>query len=396
MARLAPGERLAQSARTDYSIKWTESGLVGTVPADAVGDWPSDRWRKHLAHCGPVRECRHRVPAPEWWVLMSKRGLPLHPDAEQARELAYLIINKWRGHPPMPDHLLGFTHDMVRDCLMIAPQPVTKTWVEFTLSCIGMLVRSVAVDNGPLTREHVFSKPVVDRFLYHHMRGHAPSTVANYRRRTDFIQVALKGVTIRNPKSQPSLSSGEAIPPLTSTDEAALYQWACGVRPAQRRDRVVAVVTLGLAFGPTTSELLQLTPEDFAVDDQGIHVVLTTLNDETRTVTCRREWEDRVAALLEVTSARRYMTTPWRDTPITEATHYIVLNKAQELYTPPVYFNSSSLRNTWLVRHMEAGVPLRSLMKAAGLRTTESLSRMMGYCEPQTDEEIAAALRGPQ
>ncbi|MBB3042495.1 hypothetical protein [Nocardioides soli] len=394
VARLAHGERLAQSSRADYSIKWTESGLVGTIPPRSEGDWPSDRWRAHLTECGPVRACRHQVPDPEWWVLMAGRGLPLHADAERARALAHGVINRWRGHPPMPEHLVRFTHDVVRDSLNVAPQPVTETWVKFALAAVGMLVRSVAVDNGPLTREHVFSKPVLDRFYYHHLAKHDDRTVENYRRRIDLVQVALKGITIRTPQSQPPLSNGDAIPPLTRAQEVALYQWACGTRPAQRRGRMVAVVALGLAFGPTTSELLGLTPKDFACDDRGLHVALTTNDDETRTVTCRREWEDRVAALLEVTPPSHFMTTPWRDTRVTDATHHVVLGQAQELYTPPVYFNSTSLRNTWLVRHMEAGVPLPSLMKAAGLRSTESLSRMMGYCEPQTDDEIAAALRG--
>lgn len=385
---------LFQSSRADYSIKWTESGLVGTVPAEAVGDWPSDRWRAHLARCGPVRHCHHRVPDPEWWVLMAGRGLPLHPDAEKAREMAQQVINRWRGHPPMPAHLLGFTHDVIRDSLNVAPQPVTENWVRFALATVGMLVRSVAVDNGPLTREHVFSNAVVNRFLYVHLAKHDDRTVENYRRRLDLIQVGLKGITIRTPQSQPPLSNGDAIPPLTLAQEAALYQWACGLRPASRRVRMVAVVTLGLAFGPATSELLALISDDFAVDNRGLHAGLTANNGVTRNVTCRGEWEDRVQALLEVTPPRHYLTTPWRDTKPTEATHHICLGKAQELFTPPVYFNSTSLRNTWLVRHMEAGVPLPTLMTAAGLRSTESLSRMMGYCTPQSEDEAAASLRG--
>ena len=388
------GGRLVQSSRADYSIKWTESGLVGTLPAEAEGDWPSDRWRKHLATCGPVRKCRHRVPDPEWWVLMAGRGLPLHPDAAKARELAHEAINRWRGHPPLPKDLLHFTHAVIRDSLNVAPQPVTETWVKFALAAVGMLVRSVAVDSGPLTREHVFSKPVVDRFLYHHLSQHDDRTVMNYRRRIDLIQVALKGITIRTPQSQPPLSNGDAIPPLARADEAAVYQWACGLRPVSRRERMVAVVTLGLAFGPTTAELLTLTSNDFALDDRGIHVGLTGSDGVPRNVTCRAEWEDRVTALLEVTRPGYYMTTPWRDTPPTEPTHHICLGKAQELFTPPVYFNSTSLRNTWLVRHMESGVPMPTLLKAAGLRSTQSLTRMMGYCEAQTDDEAAGSLRG--
>lgn len=326
---------------------------------------------------------------------MGRRGMPLHSDAEKARELAHLVINRWRGTPPLPTELRDFTHGVVRDTLIVAPQPVTEAWVKLALSAVGMLVRSVAVDSGAVTREHVFSKPVVDRFLYHHLGGHDDRTVENYRRRIDLIQVCLKGVSIRSPQSQPVLSNGEPIPPVTRAQEAALYVWACGVRPAKRRERMVPIVALGLGFGPTTFELLSLTRDHFTVNEAGVHALLTAADGATRPVTCRREWEDRVVALLEVTAPGHFMTTPWRDNRVSDPTHHVVLGRAQELFTPPVFFNSTSLRNTWLVRHMEGGIPFPSLVKAAGLRTTESLARLMQFCEPQSDEEIAAALRGP-
>lgn len=393
----APVRRgLAQSARADYSIKWTETGLAGSPPPGSDGDWPSDRWRSHLADCGPAPRCTHVVPDPEWWVLMAGRGLPLHPDAEQARQMAHAVINTWQTTPRMPDDLTTMARDIVRDALVIAPQPVAKSWVNSTLSTVGRLVASVALDSGPLTREHVLSERARERYLSVHCANHSERSVEVYRGRLNKVVQALNGLTIPDPKTgQQPMPKNEPLTPHTVEEERALYVWANGLRTEQRRKRMIAVIVAGLGLGLDSPELIALRSDDCRIDDHGVHVTIATRDGDQRVVTCRRDWEEPFKALLAYTPPGHYLVAPWRTTPITDSTYSVTVWNAQEKSTPPVYFCTRSLRNTWLVRMMESGVPVPTLLKAANLHSERSMFRLLPYCTPQDDIEMAASLRGP-
>lgn len=325
---------------------------------------------------------------------MAGRGKPYHPDARKARDMAMATINGWTARPRVPEELEAFARDIVRDSLVVAPQPLQPAWVKQSLAIVGRLVVTVVADGGPLTRQHVLSERTRNRFLYVHCAEHRPNTVSVYRTRLDLITMALNGVTVREPSPQPSLGRNAALVPHTPEEERALYAWATGLRPDQRRKRTVAMVTIGLGVGPDAPELIALRPEDCTVDEDGVHVTLTTRDGDQRVVTCRREWEEQFKALLDVTPPGHYLLTPWRDTPISSGTYSMVIWKTQERSTPPAYFCTRSLRNTWLVRLMEQGVPVPTLLEAAGLRSEKALFHLLSFCRTQTPGERAASLRG--
>lgn len=388
------GRDLFQSSRADYSLRWTETGLRLPPPPESEGDWPSDRWRRHLAGCGPVRECRHRVPEPRWWVLMANRGVPLHRDAEVARQLAHEHINGFRGNPVLPEELITFVQDVVRDALNVAPQPVALTWVKTALSTVATLARWVVAEGGPLTREHVFSQRVRDRYVNVHLQGYTNGSVATYRSRLNLITTALNGVTVREPNRNPGFARNIPLIPLTRQQEVGLFVWACGLHGDKRRHRAVRGVTLGLGLGPTTSEMMRLVPADVTADERGVHVQLTGNDGNVRVVTCRREWEARLLELVEVTDPGRLLVSPWRSKPLEGRDFGSTLWQTQEQDTPPAYFNIKLLRNTWLVRQLESGVPLTTLLTASGLATVESVLKLLPFCAAQDPAAAAVSLRG--
>lgn len=51
----------------------------------------------------------------------------------------------------------------------------------------------------------------------------------------------------------------------------------------------------------------------------------------------------------------------------------------------PIPVTLNRLRNTWLLRHVEAGTPLPILVAAAGLRTTSALINLMPYADIPAD-----------
>jgi hypothetical protein len=388
---------LFQSARADYSLSWTETGLANAAPPEAEGDWPSDRWAAHRAVCNvDLAECRHDVPEPEWWVLMGARGVPLHPDAATARQMATLYINGFKSSPVLPPDVTDFVREAVRDALVVAPQPVTDSWVKGALATTAALTRFVISESGPVTRDHVFGARTRNRYLYVHLpkEDYAGSTINTYRARLDLIVLGITGAVARDIHDRPMLPQSVPTDPITRADEAALWTWALGLRPVKRSLRTQVALVLGLGLGARSPEARLLTGDSVKVDDDGLHVTLN--NSETgttRVVTCRSAYEDRLLAMVESTPPGTPLVSPWREDPMAKNTLTQGIWLAQERFPPPTYWNQSTLRNTWMVRHIESGTPLPLLTEIADVETLQSIIRLLPYCETPTPAVSAAAMR---
>jgi integrase len=189
------------------------------------------------------------------------------------------------------------------------------------------------------------------------------------------------------------LRKGDAVTPHTPTEVATLWVWAQGLRPASRRDRVRAVLTLGLGCGLRSSELVQVTPESVMVDTHGVHV--TALSDRgARVETCDRTWEDPLLDLRADTRPGHPLTSPWRADPATARVLQSAIATAQETHPPTAWFSPRSLRNTWLVQRLAAGTPVPTLMDAPGLECIEALEPFLVYVPAATPQARAQSLRG--
>lgn len=388
------GDTRDATPRRDYSLRWTETGLAMPAPAGSRGDWPSDRWRRHLAQCGPTHECRHTVVEPRWWTKMIGRGVPLHPEARAARDAAHGVINRFKGQPTLPFDLLVFIQEAARDALCVAPQPLTKPWIRSTLAAVSMLVRWVASTGSPVTREHVFAERTVNRFLYQALSQHDPATVRVYRSRLELVRLGLQGVTVRDALAMPSLGSQAPETPLTPRQEADLYVWAAGLTPTTRRKRTLGLITITLGVGSRTPELLRVGKDDARVSADGVDVRLRNADGLVRTVTCRRAWEERLVEQIDITAPGHMLLTPWRVTPMNRTNFSTALVEAQRRFPPPTWINVTRLRNTWFTRMLEAGVPHQTLMMAADVRSETSWARLLPYCRSQDSRAAAASLRG--
>ena len=389
--------RLVQSSRAAYSIRWSETGLLGNVPADAAGDWPSDRWRAHLVSCPDGRKCRCRVPEPVWWVLMAGRGMPLHPDAEVARQMAHEVITRFKGQPALPEAERTFVQDTVRDALFIAPQPVSKEWVRSSLSIVTRLVRTISEEGAPLTREHVFSQRARNRFVHQHLATSrsVDVTVRYYESRINLVAAALQGVTYRDKSNQPARFADVPPEPVTLQQEAALWLWATGLRSEVRRRRLSTMVAFGLGVGIRTHELLQTQRQAVDITDTGVHVNITNVHTGVeRVVTCRRVWEDAVRDLCGGLGPDALLMEPSRTTPLTYGSQHSLVHRTQQQTEPPVWINHRRLRLTWMVRMLDTGVPLPTLMSAADVDTSDALTRLLPYVSAQSPGDAATSLRG--
>lgn len=155
------------------------------------------------------------------------------------------------------------------------------------------------------------------------------------------------------------------------------------------RVRVTAVTYAALAAGLSTPDLRHVRPCDITVDDDGASLVHVA-GKAPRVVVATDRWAPHLRAAAAEAAAYSYG-------------HLIGENPgARDVITPlknalrPMGFDGFSvqrLRATWLVSHLETGVPFGDLMVAAGLNSSDSLVRYSLYVRSGMPN-ARAALRG--
>ncbi len=333
------------------------------------------------------------MPLPEWWLLMAKRGVPYHPDVDVAMQVAKRRVATYRGKPgALTPEQQQLVQGIALDALVVAPQPVGPGWVNTTLMAVGSLVQWAVREGEDLDRENLFDVSTRTRFLNLGCAGLKATSVTNCRTRLDLIAMALSGVAV-----QPSLSrKGEheaVVDPHTATEVATLWMWARGLRPRKRNQRMAAAIALGLGCGLRSREAVLVRPEHVTRDENGVHVRVVAEGAE-RTVTCTQAWEERLWQSVEETPAGRLVTSPWREDAVTARMLQNVVREAQITAPAPVLFSMRSLRNTWMVQHLTLGVPVPTLLDAAGVESIEALGVYLPHVPDATTAERAGWLRG--
>ncbi len=352
--------------------------------------WPSHWWATH--DCDNRRRCPHRMPLPDWWLLMAKRGVPFHPDVKTSYQMALSRIATYKGRAPVFDEQTRlFVQGIVIDALVVAPQPVARGWVNTSLAAVGSLVRWALLNAEPLEREHLLSTHTRNRFLNLGCKDIEDTSVNNYRTRLDLIANGLSGTPVPATTTR-LLQKGEPVDPHDPAEIASLWVWARGLRPVKRSQRLTATVVLGLGCGLRSSELIRVAPEHVHADADGVHVTVHGSHG-TRLVTCERVWEERLMEIVANTTSGHPLTSPWRTQAATARGLQNAVRLAQRVYPPPVWFSARSLRNTWLTARLTAGTPIPILMEAAGIETVEGLRPFLAFVRTPTAAVRAASLR---
>ncbi|WP_261820841.1 hypothetical protein [Nocardioides sp. OK12] len=356
--------------------------------------WPSVNWTAHYADCPDGRRCRHHTVFPNWWLDMVSRGIPYDSDADTALQHAAGRVNRYRGHPPLQPEPLLFAQQVVLDSLVVAPAPITESWVMGSLAAVGGLARWVHGLGQPLTRDHALGEAT--RYRWISGAGHLTAESASiYAVRLELIADHLNGVSIKRlPRATKATEA--PVEPLTPTEQADLWAWARGLRPRTRRERVQGHILLGLGFGLTRNEKYRITTDHVFTDADGVHVAVTDPDGALiRFVTCRRDWEDHLLRYVATVQHGGYLVAPWRLDPPPGSAVDESLRRAHK-WAPPVEFNNVRLRNTWLCEHLADGTPLKILMAAAGVAEANHLHKLLTLLPTPNSAAAAAALRGPE
>lgn len=324
---------------------------------------------------------------------MPSHGMPLHPDAEKALERAVEMVNGYKGFPLLQPEPRLFIQQAVLDSLALAPSPVSESWIRISLACVSGVARMVHTLGQPLTREHVFSEETQARYVQS-LTNATRGSRDLYATRLEMTGEFLLHTTASRVFRQPTVGKKAEMTPLTAVEEADLWMWATGLRSDKRRHVVLSALTLALGCGLVGGEIARCHRRDIAVTATGVHVTATKKNGQTRLVTCRAEWEDRLAALHETIPQGRYFASPWREDGTPSANALWNANMAKAAETAPVEFTSTRLRTTWLCHHVAAGTPLKVLLKAAGVSGATHIHSLLPLMPEVPAETAAALMRG--
>lgn len=354
--------------------------------------WPSVHWLEHYIDCPDGRRCHHHTAFPDWWLGMVTRGIPYASNADVALQHAVGRVNRYKAHPPLRPEPLLFTQQVVLDSLVVAPAPITESWVMGSLAAVGGMARWVHSIGQPLTREHVLKEST--RYRWISGAGHLePESARIYAVRLELISDHLNGAVV---KRLPRATKVDEAPvsPLTAIEQADLWTWARGLRRQTRRERVQGHIVLGLGLGLTRAEKYAVNSNHVFTDADGVHVALMDPDGALlRFVTCRREWEQRLLDIVLSIQPGGYLVSPWSTTVPPGSAVDESLRRAHK-WGPPVEFNNVRLRNTWLCEHLQDGTPLKVLMAAAGMSEANHLHKLLTLLPEPTSVEAAANLRG--
>jgi len=318
------------------------------------------------------------------------RGYPDNAATAGAVDDAIRRIRTYKGRPNLTPTAREFVQAVTLDVLPAAPQPVTPDWVNYTLTCLGGLVRWIATTGQPLTREHVLSERVIARYVHVIIGDRVGGTRAGYIARLETIA----GLLLSRAPGDATITQEPPVTPLTLHEEADLWNWARGMSTTSRRQFFKAVLALGLGAGLFRYEIGNLRPEHVHLDADGaVHVsTFRKRTKEARVVTCRADWEARLATVVNDCPAGHMVATPWRTEPFASGlTARLTTGIAME--HPPAPFNTHRLRNTWIAHQMESGAPLTVLMAGSGLHRMCSLEEMLPNTRVPDPGTVAAMLR---
>ena len=322
---------------------------------------------------------------------MGRRGQQASRVDVAAINAAQPMINGYRGAANISGKAAAFARDVARDALFAAPQPVTESWVRGALSMSAGLAQWCIDTAQPLTRDHVLAQRTRQRFLFG--TGSAAEKVSRrtYQSRLDRIGTALLAPPTYAVPNVVGLGA-HVRAPLTPHQQADVWAWAQGMSPRYRRRRLLTILALTMGTGARRMDLFDLPAANITRDEHGVHVRFCN-GAGPRTVTCRSDWEHVLWDLVEDLAPEQQVVGDRQTRPIDGDAFDQVVESAQKVSPPPVAFNVTHLRHSWIVHHLQVGTPLAVLLPAAHIAQAATLIKLLPHVTPPSPSEQWAALR---
>jgi integrase len=235
-----------------------------------------------------------------------------------------------------------------------------------------------------LNPDIVFLPDTLDRYIAQGCADKASGTQSNYRRILRRVAAAVLGPAFYPPRPLPFQQSGP-LTPYSRDEEAALVGWSRGLPTARMRDGVVAMLGLGLGAGLEAREIERARADWIEQDARGLTVVVAGDRSRRVPVVRRWEWAGRDAA------TKSHGGLLFRSGRAQRKRVSVFTENLPRADAPKL--SSQRLRATWIVRHLEARVPVNALAVAAGINS-EELFRYAARMASLPPDEAERLLRG--
>ncbi len=273
----------------------------------------------------------------------------------------------YRPQLPADDwaNIAPYVHDVVTRA-----EPLVAYSAKELYPAVTQLVHFAYSSFAPLEDDVVFDPLHIGRFVNHHLASYNRASRNTIRARLRRVSEALLGDEAVGKFK--ALGKAEASRPYTSAELAVLAAWAWQQKTMERRTSAGALLALGLGAGLTGAEIIAARGADVSKGGGQI----TVGGSAARVVPVLAEWVGRVQARREVLHGDGWMfRADQRGGNINLITDFVSRGR------PSVQLQARRMRATWLAQHLEAGTPLKRLLRIAGLQSAEALDRVLPFVD---------------
>ncbi|TCL88455.1 hypothetical protein EDF31_101295 [Curtobacterium sp. PhB142] len=264
------------------------------------------------------------------------------------------------------DAIAPYVHDVVARA-----EPLVTYSARELYPAVTRLTHFTRSEYAPLTDAAVFDPYMVNRFVVHHLAGYNRASRNTIRARLRRVSEALLGEAAAGKFK--ALGKADAVTPYTVVEQAALEGWSRAQTSDERRTSAAALLSLGFGSGLTAAEIIRQRVEDVKQTGESL-VVHADSGDAAREVPVLTEW---AAGLRR--STEHMNGHGWAFRAEQRGSNVNLITDFVSRTAPPTEIQTRRMRATWLVGHLEAGTPLKTLLRIAGLQSAEALDRVLPF-----------------
>lgn len=243
-----------------------------------------------------------------------------------------------------------------------------------------------SLENGVrLERSCVFKRSNIAAFIDRGVPQLSAGSRGNYRSQLLRIAEALLDESLA-PRPLAPLAPSDPSVPYTSTEQAALREWARKQKKSRRADAEI-LIALGLGAGLSAQEIANLRAGDVSAHKSGATIVHVT-DGRVRSIPVLRRWERVLIRRAAELAPDAYLFISGR----TGAGKNLISNFVAR-GGDRIHVQTQRLRSTWIVTHMAACSPLRELVAAAGVDSLEAFTRYLPFVPLRENDQSTHSLR---
>lgn len=354
--------------------KTSTSGGLEPLYLNRVTRWDDTSWaQKHhetlVAHVG---EFRNRDQPRALIKALSRCSY------ETLTAAALSIVNE-RMDADDPLGIMAFVRDSVT---LAAPNTAyaAKLLMTSTLRYVTWCVRDMGF---PLDAHTIWSIRAIDLYSTTANQQLAEGSRRNYR--SQLMRISEVLLPHEHPEKVTALSQRQTSAPYSPAEIQKFRDWATGQLTLEKRDRAMLMLVLCAGAGVRPGDIPLIHARHVRVDDEGI--LITIPSDNPREVPLLAEWENWMTALLDrlPTDVALWGKVNRR------RTHNLTSAFTENSYGNPP--RADRLRHTWMLRHLDAGVPMKDFCRAAGITKMQHLHLLLEFSEYREESAYRSIFR---